>query len=776
MTAIEIKASSWLRPAGMFAQRKAVRLLIMVIAALVVLLGSAGTASAETCNTGVTDTSNGIAITFTAVGETIHYCPEAALPRNGLYTELNVDSAWNVPLVSDGDDIRTHPNEPVYEDYVYVTPNATYLLHPSQQQESYGLLGQLDITLVSVAHKVDDSMTLYGASGLAYSGFLAPGTTAQPIARSGCLTKVLAPGMSAPDYSCLTDTAFVISVALMPTPTVTSLSPNGGSTLGGTSVTIVGTHFSPSGNVVTFGGTAGTVTAESTTAITVTAPAHATGSFDIVVTTADGKSATVTHAYLYVAVTLAPTGLPGGKVGNAYSKPFSASGGTGPYGYALTGGSLPAGMTLSTGGTLSGTPTAGGNFTFQVTATDASAVGSGGPFTATRGYTLNIAAATISVAPASLPDGTSGSAYSQTITASGGTAPYSYAVTVGTLPAGLTLSNGGLLSGTPGARGSYDFTVTATDSSTGTGPFSANKAYRVTIAGSNPRSWVSGTGDDANPCTRALPCRSFAGAFAVTMAGGEINCRDAGEFGAVTITRAVAIVCDTVHAGVLVAAGDGITINAEASDSVTLSGLDIHGAGAPGNGIRLLSAGALHIVNTRLHGFVTANHAIAIVPTGGVSSVMLDRVSVSESGRSGSGGGMLVSPESNASVLLTVERSRFQDNAFVGLHMTLVGKSAASIRATIDRSMFTNDGTGLVAKAPAGTGIVQLTLLGSTVARNTTGVVVNSPQPALFTDNTITANDIGLMLLNGGSAMSLGDNRLSGNVTDGAFTSTVARR
>ncbi len=83
---------------------------------------------------------------------------------------------------------------------------------------------------------------------------------------------------------------------------------------------------------------------------------------------------------------------------------------------------------------LSGTPTAAGNLTFDVTVTDA------GNFTATRTYTLGIAPLTLAVTPSSVPTATVGLAYNQTISASGGTAPYSYAVTAGSLPAGLTLN------------------------------------------------------------------------------------------------------------------------------------------------------------------------------------------------------------------------------------------------------------------------------------------------------------------------------------------------
>ncbi|MFN3878694.1 MAG: putative Ig domain-containing protein, partial [Brevundimonas sp.] len=180
-------------------------------------------------------------------------------------------------------------------------------------------------------------------------------------------------------------------------------------------------------------------------------------------------------------ITVSPATLPSPSVGAAYSQTVTAGGGTAPYSYAVTAGALPTGMTLSAGGVLSGTPTAGGTFNFTLTATDSS-TGGGAPFSGSRAYTVTVDAATITVAPTILPAGGAGSAYSQTLTASGGTAPYSYAVTAGALPAGLTLSSNGALSGTPSSGGSFNFTVTATDGSTGSGPYSGSRAYTLSIA------------------------------------------------------------------------------------------------------------------------------------------------------------------------------------------------------------------------------------------------------------------------------------------------------
>src|SRR5213083_3662422 len=81
------------------------------------------------------------------------------------------------------------------------------------------------------------------------------------------------------------------------------------------------------------------------------------------------------------------------------------------------------------------------------------------------------------------------------------------------------------------------------------------------------RTWVSGVGDDANPCSRTAPCKTFAGAISKTAASGEINCLDPGGFGAVTITKAITIACEGVTAGVLAAGTNGIIVNAGANDN-----------------------------------------------------------------------------------------------------------------------------------------------------------------------------------------------------------------
>lgn len=165
---------------------------------------------------------------------------------------------------------------------------------------------------------------------------------------------------------------------------------------------------------------------------------------------------------------------------------ISTSGGRAPYSCstALATGALPAGTQLNADCTISGTPGASGTFNFTATVTDSS-LGTG-PFTQVTGaLSLTIAGPVLTLSPAAgaLPGGTAGVAYSQSFTAGGGTAAYSYARTAGTLPPGLTLS-GGTLSGTPTAAGIFNFDITATDSSSpgSGGPYTRPQSYSVTVA------------------------------------------------------------------------------------------------------------------------------------------------------------------------------------------------------------------------------------------------------------------------------------------------------
>ncbi|MBS0214168.1 MAG: IPT/TIG domain-containing protein [Proteobacteria bacterium] len=289
-------------------------------------------------------------------------------------------------------------------------------------------------------------------------------------------------GTSAPATVTITVSNATITYAPTSPPAATvaaSYSQSLAGASGGTAsytYTVASGSLPPGITLNTNGQLSGTPTAGGSFNFTVQAQDSSTGNGPF-----NATSGTLTLMVGAPTISVSPASLSNGAIAAAYSQTVTASGGTSSYSYAVTAGVLPTGLTLSAGGVLSGTPTAGGTFNFTVTATDSS-TGTGAPYTGSQSYALTIGAPTISVSPASLPNAMAETAYSQTITASGGTATYTYSLQSGSLPAGMSLSSGGVLSGTPTVAGTFNFTIKATDSSTGTGaPFSASQAYSLVI-------------------------------------------------------------------------------------------------------------------------------------------------------------------------------------------------------------------------------------------------------------------------------------------------------
>ncbi|MES2627403.1 MAG: T9SS type A sorting domain-containing protein, partial [Bacteroidota bacterium] len=211
------------------------------------------------------------------------------------------------------------------------------------------------------------------------------------------------------------------------------------------------------------------------------------------------QSHTINVAAPTVAIT--PLTLANGKAGAYYKSTVTATGGTAPYSYAVTSGTLPAGLQLAAD-SIYGSPTAIGSFDFTITATDNS-TGTGAPYSGSRAYTLSVTAPTITMATATLDSVTVNTSVSVTLpAATGGTAPYTYSISAGSLPTGVTLTSGGSLTGVPVVSGDFNFTVRAKDSSTGTGsPFYSagtdyvlhvrNTIVSITRVSSNPTNSAS---------------------------------------------------------------------------------------------------------------------------------------------------------------------------------------------------------------------------------------------------------------------------------------------
>ena len=198
--------------------------------------------------------------------------------------------------------------------------------------------------------------------------------------------------------------------------------------------------------------------------------------------TLDGNNVNTCGVSVCPIITVNPATLPNGAVGTAYNQTVSASAGTAPFVFSVSSGALPTGLILNSAtGAITGSPTTAGTFTFTITATDAN-----GCF-GSRLYEITIASSAcpvITLTPTTLPPGQLLIPYSQQITASGGTAPFTFVVAAGALPTGLFLSSTGLISGSPQQTGLFNVTIRATDLNGCQG----SRAYSLTVLPAPPPS------------------------------------------------------------------------------------------------------------------------------------------------------------------------------------------------------------------------------------------------------------------------------------------------
>ena len=230
------------------------------------------------------------------------------------------------------------------------------------------------------------------------------------------------------------------------------------------------------------------------------------------------------------------------------------------------------------------------------------------------------------------------------------------------------------------------------------------------------RTWVSGVGDDANPCSRTAPCKTFAGAISKTATAGEINVLDPGGFGGVTITKSITISSEGFEAGVLVSGTNAIIINATTTSAVVLRGLDIEGLGTGLVGIKVLGGlGSLHVENCTINNFRGTNGSGIEIGTSvaGTTKVFVKDTIIRNNGQ-GTGAGMFVNPTGSAVVRAHLSNVQLANN-LIGL------KEQGGALSTVN--VFDSEASGNTnAGFQAVTSGSSLLIERSTVSANGTGV------------------------------------------------------
>jgi hypothetical protein len=264
------------------------------------------------------------------------------------------------------------------------------------------------------------------------------------------------------------------------------------------------------------------------------------------------------------------------------------------------------------------------------------------------------------------------------------------------------------------------------------------------------RTWVSGVGDDVNPCSRTAPCKTFAGAISKTAAGGEINCLDPGGFGTLTITKSMTVDCTGTFGSTLNSGGiNGLVINmslnsTDVDRTVRLRGLSINGAGSTKglNGIRIVDAIAVYVENVVIGN--QSGAGIIDARTAGQTRLYVKNVSISAIGGTGIA---LGAPTAVNGVSIAVIDDVNIFNANFGIAV------GASFRATVSRSVVAGNRTAGLHTDSGGF----LTAMSVVSSNNSIGA--QGLGQLSLSDSLISSNSNALA----GTVTSFGNNRLVGN-------------
>lgn len=272
-------------------------------------------------------------------------------------------------------------------------------------------------------------------------------------------------------------------------------------------------------------------------------------------------------------------------------------------------------------------------------------------------------------------------------------------------------------------------------------------AFPLLVSAQATRTWVSGVGDDVNPCSRTAPCKTFAGAISKTATNGEINCLDPAGYGAVTITKSITIDCEDTQGSILASLVNGVILNA-ANIDVRLRGISINGAGNGINCIRVLNSGVkLTLDEVVCAGFT--QHGVSMENNGGTNRLVVWNSSF----RQLSGNGINTFLTGVATATIAVDSSLF---AFTNIGVNL-GLAATG---SINDSTITNNTTGL--QASGSTSV--MSAKDNQITHNTTGVLAGSSATIRIGGNLITGNGTGL---SGSNIFTWGGNFIDGNTPGG---------